>query len=226
MKLKKFSNIIFILSGFLLFNVFNARAQERPNKEFKTVIIGEQEWMAENLNVCTFKNGDRIARARTRTEWQQAHFDKKPAWCFYAGDSLNGETYGRLYNWYAVNDPRGLAPVGWHVPSDSEWTTLVKYLGGPEAAGEKLKNSSGWKENGYGINSTQFSALPGGACANDGYLGSLGYLGVWWSATADTSYYYDPDAYAWYRYLFFSKDEIIRYSHSKGNGFSVRCIKD
>ena len=93
-------------------------------------------------------------------------------------------------------------------------------------AGTKMKSIKGWKENSNDTNKSQFSALPGGACADDGYLGSVGYLGVWWSSTEDTSYYYDATAYAWYRCLYFSNGKIVRYAHSKGNGFSVRCLRD
>jgi uncharacterized protein (TIGR02145 family) len=218
--------VTFLLSCLPLFTSFTGGENKTSKPHFKSIQVGKQEWMAENLNVCTFRNGDSITRARTRTEWQQAHINKKPAWCFFGNDSLNGERYGRLYNWYAVNDLRGLAPIGWHIPTDAEWTELVNCLGGEEIAGTKMKSTHGWKESGNGNDKSQFSALPGGACAGDGYLGSLGYLGVWWSATADTSYYYDSGANAWYRYLYFSRDNVIRYSHSKGNGFSVRCLRD
>jgi uncharacterized protein (TIGR02145 family) len=200
--------------------------QKQDKMAGKSVKIGNQEWMSGNLNIEVFRNGDSIAEARSRTEWQRAFIEHKPVWCYYGNDSANGEKYGKLYNWYAVNDPRGLAPAGWHVPSDADWTRLTDYLGGAETAGYKMKSDSGWKELGNGNNQSGFSGLPGGASADDGYLGSIGYLGVWWSATADTSYYYDNTAYAWYRYLYYAKDNLVRYSHSKGNGFSVRCIRD
>jgi uncharacterized protein (TIGR02145 family) len=226
MKIKKIFISTCLLIGTMGFTALDGGEKESDGKTFKTIKIGNQEWMVDNLNIDRFRNGDLITEARTRTEWQRAGREQQPVWCFYSNDITNGEKYGRLYNWYAVNDPRGLAPAGWHVPSDKEWTELIKYLGGEEIAGSKLKSDSGWKEKGNGGNNSQFSALPGGACADDGYLGSIGYLGVWWSSTVDTSYYYDSTAYAWYRYLYFSDDKIIRYSHSKGNGFSVRCIKD
>ena len=220
-----FSWPLYIVSA-LLFRAFGGELQNQQEVTYQSIRIGEQVWMDENLNTATFRNGDIIPEARTRSEWQQAFFDKRPACCYYGNDPANGETYGRLYNWFAVNDSRGLAPAGWHVPSDAEWQQLTNYLGGGGDAGLKMKNSSGWREDGNGTNESQFSGLPGGACADDGYLGSIGYLGVWWSATTDTSYYYDASAYAWYRYLYYSKGEIIRYSHSKGNGFAVRCLKD
>lgn len=226
MKTKKIFLGTFLIIGAMCFTVFGGAEKDREGDPFKTVMIGRQVWMAENLNTAHFRNGDLIPEAKTRSEWQRAFLDRQPAWCYYGNDAATGALVGRLYNWYAVSDPRGLAPAGWHVPSDAEWMQLTDYLGGGEAAGTALKNDSGWKENGGGSNQSRFAALPGGACADDGYLGSIGYLGVWWSATADTSYAYDADAYAWYRYLYYSKDSVIRYAHSKGNGFSVRCLRD
>jgi len=96
---------------------------------FKTVEIGEQVWMAENLNVSTFRNGDPIPQARTQEEWKKAGENKQAAWCYYDNNPANGKKYGKLYNYYATSDPRGLAPNGWHIPTDSEWKTLIKYLG-------------------------------------------------------------------------------------------------
>ncbi len=204
MTIKKIFISTYLLIGVMGFTALNGDEYGLDGKVLKTIKIGDQEWMVENLNVDTFRNGDPIAEARTRTEWQQAFIDKKPVWSYYGYDPANGKKYGRLYSWYTVTDARGLAPAGWHVPTDAEWTELVNYLGGEEIAGSKLKNNSDWKEGGNGTNHSQFTALPGGACADDGYLGSIGYLGVWWSSTEDTSYYYDATAYAWYRYLYFS----------------------
>ena len=118
---------------------------ERKKDDFKSVIIGEQEWMLENLNVAHFRNGEPIPEAKTNDEWERAGMEKTPAWCYYYdNDPENGKKYGKLYNWFAVNDPRGLAPEGWHVPCDNEWTRLTDYLGGEEIAGTKMKNTSGW----------------------------------------------------------------------------------
>jgi uncharacterized protein (TIGR02145 family) len=212
--------------GAILLSAFGEFENHQTESHFRTVKIGNQEWMAENLNTATFRNGDLIPEARTRAEWQLATINRQPVWCHYGNDPANGEKYGKLYNWYAVVDPRGLAPEGWHIPADDEWTQLIEFLGGEKVAGAKLKSKVCWAENSSGTNESRFSAHPGGALADDGYRGSIGYLGVWWSSTADTSFYYDQTAYAWYRYLYFSKNEIIRYAHSKGNGFSVRCLRD
>ena len=110
----------------------------------QTVTIGTQVWMTKNLDVATFRNGDPIPQAKTDEEWDKANEKEQPAWCYYDNLPRNGEKYGKLYNWYAVNDPRGLAPEGWHVPSDAEWTVLIDYLGGGDVAGTKMKSKSGW----------------------------------------------------------------------------------
>jgi hypothetical protein len=110
----------------------------------KGVAIGTQVWTTKNLDVATFRNGDLIPEAKTDEEWKAAGENKQPAWCYYDNKAANGTKYGKLYNWYAVVDYRGLAPAGWHVPTDEEWTVLSTYLGGKEVAGEKMKSRSGW----------------------------------------------------------------------------------
>lgn len=105
----------------------------------QTVTIGTQVWMNKNLDVSTFRNGDPIPQAKTEQDWLAAKNNKQPAWCYYENKSENGAKFGKLYNWYAVNDARGLAPVGFHVPSDEEWMKLIDYLGGENLAGIKMK---------------------------------------------------------------------------------------
>jgi uncharacterized protein (TIGR02145 family) len=118
--------------------------------------------MTENLNVDKFRNGDPIPEAKIDEEWEEADENGEPAWCYYDNDSTNGVKYGKLYNWYAVTDPRGLAPEGWNVPIDEEWTTLIDFLGGEDVAGTKMKSTSGWAESGNGTKESGFSGLPGG----------------------------------------------------------------
>ena len=110
----------------------------------QTVTIGSQVWMTKNLDVATFRNGDPIPEAKSNEEWEKAGENKQPAWCYYNNDPANGAKYGKLYNWYAVNDSRGLAPVGYHIPSDAEWTKLTDFLGGESVARTKMKSKSGW----------------------------------------------------------------------------------
>jgi uncharacterized protein (TIGR02145 family) len=112
------------------------------NEGYKSVKIGTQTWMTENLNVERFRNGDLIPQAKTDEEWKAAGENKQPAWCYYNNDPANGAKYGKLYNWFAVNDSRGLAPTGYHIPTDEEWSTLTNYLG--EDPGIKMKSKSGW----------------------------------------------------------------------------------
>ena len=185
-----------------------------------TVKIGNQEWMTNNLNVATFKNGDAIPEAQTSEAWIKAGEEVKPAWCYYDNDPENGNKYGRLYNWYAVTDPRGLAPSGWHIPSDAEWTTLSDNLGGEDEAGHKMKSQAGWDHGGNGSNASGFSGLPGGARYYNGTFFNIGYYGGWWSSTEkDTND-------AWNRYLVYYTGVVYRNYDYKADGFSVRCLRD
>ena len=120
--------------------------------QMNEIKIGQQVWTAENLNVDKFRNGDPIPEAKTDEEWENAGNNKQAAWCYFDNDPSNGIKYGKLYNWYAVNDPRGLAPLGCHIPSDQEWTDLTTYLGGEEQAGAKMKSKEGLNYNSNGTN--------------------------------------------------------------------------
>jgi len=185
----------------------------------QTVTIGTQVWMTQNLNVSKFRNGDPIPQAKTDIEWYRAGENKQPAWCYYENDPANGVIYGKLYNWYAVNDRRGLAPVGYHIPSDAEWTILTDYLGGAEKAGDKMKSKQGWAKEGNGTNSSGFSGLPGGFRLGSGAFVGIGKEGFWWS-------YSENDAYsAWHRYLYYGFS-CVRGLDYKAVGFSVRCLRD
>ena len=138
----------------------------------QTVTIGSQVWTSKNLDVATYRNGDVIPQVQDPNAWENL---TTGAWCYYDNDASNGTKYGKLYNWYAVNDPRGLAPKGYHIPSDAEWTQLSDYLGGESEAGTKMKSTSGWVENGNGTNSSGFSGLPGGY---RDYNGAFDYIGI------------------------------------------------
>jgi uncharacterized protein (TIGR02145 family) len=182
------------------------------------VVIGTQTWTTKNLDVATFRNGDAIPQAKTDEEWGAASENKQPAWCYYENNTANGTKYGKLYNWYAVNDARGLAPAGYHIPTDEEWTVLSTFLGGEDVAGKKMKSTSGWNNDGNGTNSSGFSGLPGGF-RHYGYFDNVGFYGYWWSASESV-------AYAWRRGLFPNYSFLYRDSSNKSNGLSVRCVRD
>jgi len=216
--------------------------------EKSTVKIGNQVWMAENLNVEKFRNGDPIPEAKTDEEWEKAGKNEEPAWCYYDNDPSNGTKYGKLYNWYAVNDPRGLAPEGWKISSDEEWSVLSTYLGGEEVAGGKMKSTDtqyfgfsvsdseqqdmahtlktgdaikmkNARPNGDATNESGFSGLPGGF-RTYGTFGGIGLYGSWWTSTeADTEESY-------YRNLRFNDGSSITGADYKKSGFSVRCLRD
>lgn len=183
-----------------------------------TIRIGTQTWTVKNLDVVTFRNGDSIPQAKTIKEWDAANNKKEAAWCYYRNDTLNINKYGKYYNWYAVNDARGLAPTGWHVPRLYEWEILADYLGGFRVAGIKMKSSSGWGslDSGNGTNSSGFNGLPGGS----GFGHLAGYQGHWWCASE------------------YSTNSATSFSLGASNSFleggpsfkfiaiSVRCVKD
>jgi len=182
--------------------------------------IGDQTWSSKNLDVDTFRNGDPIPHAETEEQWKQAGENGKPAWCYNKNDPANGKKYGKLYNWHAVNDPRGLAPEGWHVPSDDEWEILVDHLGGKDIAGTKMKSTGGWKNDGNGTNESGFSGLPGGYRDFLGTFSGIGKDGYWWSSTELRTYS------AWTCYLYYFNGIVSRNDYDKKNGFSVRCLRD
>ena len=180
----------------------------------QTVTIGNQTWTTKNLDVATFRNGDAIPQAKTNEEWKAAGENKQPAWCYYDNDVKNGPKYGKLYNWYAVKDARGLAPAGYHIPTDDEWIVLENSLG--DDIGKKMKSSTGWN----GDNSSGFSGLPGGFRSFNGNFNDVGFFGYWWSA----SEYFESAA--WNRELWYHSPNLNRDSYYKEVGFSVRCVRD
>ena len=201
-------------------------------KYYSSIIIQDQEWMQQNLSVSRYRNGDLIPTHLDRTQWQAT---KEGAYAIDRTNVLYDSLYGKLYNWYAVNDERGLCPLGWHVPSDQDWTILEMNVGAE--AGTKLKSAIGWKEaerrgwcrlfhkgakrQSKDLNSTGFSALPGGMKTifdDVEYVGSFGY---WWTSTA-----YD-ESVAFDRQLYYSLPAMVKFwGNNKIFGYSVRCLKD
>jgi uncharacterized protein (TIGR02145 family) len=186
------------------------------------VKIGNQTWMTRNLDVEKFKNGDSIPQAENDEQWKSAGENKKPIWAYYDYDESNGRKYGKLYNWYAVKDKRGIAPEGWHVPSNTEWEELINFLGGYEIAGKKLKTSKGWAKNGNGTNETGFFGLPSGVFHFNGgsqYKSILNNAQWWTSTQKDDDQVYAPA-------LSSENGKIITWMPRKDYGFSVRCVKN
>jgi len=190
---------------------------------YQTIKIGNQTWTGQNLNVSQFRNGDPIPEVKTDEEWEKAGLERKPAWCYYESNSDHGKLYGKLYNWYAVNDKRGLSPKGWHIPSDAEWKTLATFLGGNDLAGKKLKEkgTTHWKSpNKDATNESGFTGLPGGLNYSFGSFVSMGNVGYWW--TSDENGEETANLYS----LSYEDNILSDLFLNKGVGISVRCIKD
>lgn len=186
---------------------------------YKTVKIGNQWWMAENLKTTRCNDGTSIPFVTDNTAWSNL---TTPGYCWYSNDQVTyGNIYGALYNWYTVQTGN-LCPDGWHVPADAEWTNLTEYLGGDSIAGGKIKETgiTHWANPNTGAtNETGFSALPGGSRSDYGF-GFINTNVLWWSATE-----YDTNL-AWYRFMYHYTTSVYKYYRSKKLGFSVRCIKD
>ena len=181
-----------------------------------SVKIKNQTW-SMNLNVVNFKNGDPIPRAKTDAEWKKAAENKKPAWCYYNNDPTNSDKYGILYNWFAVNDPRGLAPEGWHIASKSEWEQLVNNLKNKSA--ESLKTKEGWSKGFFGNNSTGFTGYPVGIRGVPKFFWK-GLMTIYWTSDEngkDTAFSAALD----YNYK-----HVVLADQYKVMGLSVRCVKN
>ncbi len=154
---------------------------KRDMQKYRTVKIGNSWWMAENLNALSFANGDIIPEAKSFDDWQMAANKRLPAWCYYNFDQKNGEKFGKMYNWYAVIDQRGISPEGWHIPTNEDWENLEFFVGGPIIAGLNLMSKYFWNKQ-RGFNLYGFSALPSGTLDFDikcfMHLGDIGY---WWT---------------------------------------------
>jgi len=199
--------------------------------DYATVQIGEQCWFAENLRTELYRNGDFIPANLSDSEWSStasgavAVYGEDSGCESYSPDgdacdpawSLN--EYGRLYNWYAVDDARGLCPSMWHVPTDEEWIVMSDFLGGSSVAGYQMKTNYGWYNGGSGSNSIGYAGLASGFRRITGSFDNAGISGNWWSSSLSVSS-------AWYRDLDSVDSNLDRGTHSQNFGFSVRCIKD
>lgn len=211
-----------------------AAAKPPPGKSsakpvFPEVKIGAQVWMAKNLDVDAFANGDKIPEAADRADWEKAGKEGKPAWCWYDFKAANGAGYGRLYNWYAVTDGRSLAPAGWRIPSKEEFETLIRVPS--PSTGTGLKGTLGWEKSeeldedyeptgkftGPGDNSTGFNALPGGYATASSFGGMGKQIGLWSATPKDSKE-------AFYLRLDHTTMAMVLWTE-RPHGAYVRCIK-
>ena len=224
--MKKIMQTISIITLFVMLgcstdnanNNVNTTVTDVDGNVYPTVVIGTQTWTKINLNVSHYRNGDVIPQVTDQTQWNNL---TTGAWCFYNNDPANEAVYGKLYNWYAVNDPRGLAPVGYHVQSKDEWTALIMFLGA-QLAGGKMKSTgtSLWQNpNTSATNSSEFTGLPGGYCSTTFY--NIGNLATFWSSSD-----VDRSFIAWSCTLYYNSGAASSINFGKTVGCSVRCIKD
>ena len=222
--------IIIFISSISRFTV--AQVTDIDGNTYKTIEIGNQIWMAENLKVTHYADGRAIPHVTNRQEWGKLDY-KSPAYCFYNDSTPNKNIFGVLYTWATAMDcanssdsspsgVQGACPMGWHLPSEAEWDILVNYLDGEDLAGSKLKEAGTgiWKSpNAGATNSNGFTALPGGGRSRNGTFYGIGYCGVWWSTTEGSA------SSAWGRYMDYEGSYVYKGNYEFG-GFSIRCIKD
>jgi uncharacterized protein (TIGR02145 family) len=199
---------------------------DQQGNVYKTIVIGTQEWMAENLNTSIYRNGDAIPTNLDDGTWQNT---TSGAWAYYNNDASYACPYGKLYNWYACVDARQLCPVGWHVPTDAEWTVLTDFIGGEAVAGGKMKTTGTieaatglwYSPNTGATNSSGFSGAPGGSRYDFGDYVNVGDFGFWWSSSEYST------SLAWGRSLRYAYDFVDRSNYLvKHYGLSVRCLRD
>lgn len=225
--MKKLFRIIFSILLFLVHSCCKEgddnTMEDVEGNVYKTVVIGTQIWMAENLKTTKYADGNEIPNVTNYRDW--ALSTRMPAYCWFDNDSVNKDIYGALYNWYAVKNT-GLCPSGWHVPTDAEFKTLEMYLGMSKnqadtavAAfrgtdqGTQMKSTTGWNESGNGTNSSAFAGLPGGYRGSE--FNESGSMGFWWASDS-----------AMFRALRYSETGVFRNRFSSYIGASVRCVKD
>jgi uncharacterized protein (TIGR02145 family) len=211
----------------------DSASETEEKKETDEVTIGKQVWMNKNLNVSKFQNGELIPEANSEEKWRQAKDNKQPAWCYYNFNPDNGDRYGKLYNWYAVNDPRCLAPKGWKIPSMDDWSRLEDFIGSD--VGKKLKSKDYWEESdgesGSGTDEFGFNALPGGYY--DGYDHyDIGERSSYWTAEISDYTYGGTEeprivelSYSSYKLLSEDSDLGYHFTSKSYYGRPVRCIK-
>lgn len=193
----------------------------RDGKVYPIVQIGSQCWMGANLDVDRFLNGELLFHAQNLQDWQKAEEEAIPAWCYYNNNPENARRYGRLYNLHAIRDPRGLAPEGWAIPNDRDWTRLIDFVGGDALAAFVLKSDAFWaldnENSGNGINTTGFTAMPAGSRDSAGNYRGLGQQAYFWTLSQpDTGVYYTTQ-------MRFDSDSVFRPQAPAAMAFALRC---
>ena len=211
-----------------LYSQNSGTSLDQDSNSFEWIKYGDQYWSVVNAEVETYRDGTPIPYIEDQTVWKDLTIG---AWCYYENDSTDGKIFGKLYNWYAVDDARGLCPSGWHVPTDGEWMSLEMNLGLSDVEanntgwrgtdqGSQLKTDFGWYNGGNGLNTSGFSGLPGGIRGSNGSFFVAGSYGYWWSSSPQGTF-------AWFRNLYTSNANVYRNSNfNRRGGFSVRCVLD
>jgi uncharacterized protein (TIGR02145 family) len=209
-------------------NLTYGTLEDIDGNTYATIQIGEQIWMANNLRTTRFSNGDTIPKIVESWKWQN---DTIGAWTYYMNDSLLNSKHGKLYNWYAVNNPNNICPKGWHVPTIEEWSNLLLYLGGMGNAGKKMKSEingawateyDGQKSNAEVNNESGFSSVASGSRNIDAQFSLMTYRASYWSSTKANTWY--PAAYSCE--LFWNDDAVSLSPEDKEDGLCIRCIMD
>ena len=216
MKIVHHSACLFLVLSALNLGSVRAQMKDAEGNQYPTKVIGALEWTTENLKSTRFRNGEPIPVVRARPAWASANAAAR-----IAPDSAESRValLGYLYNWHAVNDPRGICPTGWRVPTHDEWTALTQFLGGEKTAGTTLKMSTGWTPGFPGNNASGFNGRPAGFRAADGSFGGIGSYGYWWSATASNI------NGAWGRFVDYNQEGIFMMDGYKKSAFSIRCVR-
>ncbi len=215
-----YSNIIVDLpTASKTLNFVQTECKDASGNYYSTVKIGNKIWMAENLKTAKYRNGDNIVNFSSNSDWG---FYSIGSYCVYNNNDTNSKTYGNLYNWFAINDSRNIAPDGWHVAKDDDWANLVSILGGESVAGYKIKETGlvHWATNPTATNESGFSGLPSGYRLSSGSYTGLGTNANWWTADENSS------TLSWYRAINSSTNGMSRDYYNKNTGFAVRCVKD
>src|SRR5690554_2219198 len=216
---------VVLASGIVSFTLLIDKQSISTNGDYASEHYGDQEVMTTNLKITTFRNGDEIPHAADNAAWERAGENKKPAWAWYNNDEATAGECGILYNWYAVNDPRDLAPEGWHIPTKEEWKQLGEYFAEKHPRElSPVKSETGWVEYGNGDNTTGFNAFACGTRTDTGEFNQFGSATAWWSASTDGGGKNSLNSI----YFSFSSrfKEFVTGQNIRGGGLSVRCMRD